>query len=191
MNSWDFEILIFEILIVNLHWRIYIHVCMCTNIHVTCMYVMHMYYLSSLDINQLHCTSKFRCTVVNLDVAIEFIFICTCIINMNRRVSPVAVLTLHTRVVGWVVSVWSASVYFVCEYLMCEYLMRGYTCTYIHTYIHTLHVHTCTCTCTYIQWNQRRKEHTCDDFLTSIFHRFLFWDHLWRDFDATCVLGVL
>ena len=43
----------------------------------------------------------------------------------------------------------------------------------------------------HVQWNQRRKEHTCDDFLTSIFHRFLFWDHLWRDFDATCVLGVL
>ena len=129
LNSWDFEILI-----VNLHWRIYIHVCMCTNIHVTCMYVMHMYYLSSLDINQLHCTSKFRCTVVNLDVPIEFIFTCTCIINMNRRVSPVAVLTLHTRVVGWVVSVWSASVYFVCEYLMCEYLMRGYTYIHVHTY---------------------------------------------------------
>ena len=54
---------------------------------------------------------------------------------------------------------------------------------YIPNYSTLVYIH--------VQWNQRRKEHTCDDFLTSNFHRFLFWDHLWRAFDASCVLGVL
>ena len=50
-------------------------------------------------------------------------------------------------------------------------------------HVHNLHV--------YIQWNQVKRQHTWTGLLTSKFHRFLFWDHLWRVFDASCVLGVL
>jgi len=63
-----------------------------------------------------------------------------------------------------------------------------HTCTSMHTTTRSMH------TCTYIihvQWNRPSRQDTLHGLLTSIFHRFFFWDQLWRHHDASCVLRVL